>query len=93
MRARAALLVGLLAWAQAASALAMIEFMKMKPTDQYSTIKPIMLAFLQRGYKKVPDNEFILIGAMEKLAYEKGYTYQNIERVAQEAAERLGMYR
>lgn len=79
--------------AQTAAALATIEFMKMKPTDQYDYVKPIMLKFLRSGYKKVPDNEFTLISAIEKLAYEKGYTYQNIEDVALEAAIRLGMYR
>ncbi len=76
---------------QAATALATIEFLKMKPTDQYEYVKPLMIKFLQRGYKKVPDNPFTLIGAIEKLAYEKGYTYQNVEEVAEEAAIRLGM--
>lgn len=78
---------------QLATALAVIEFMKLKPTDQFNVVKPIMLSFLQNGYKKVPDNEFTLISAIEKLAYEKGYTYQSIEEVAKEAALRLGMTR
>lgn len=85
------LLLGVLAISQAAYALATIEFMKMQPLDQAKVVKPIMLRFLSRGYKKVPDNEFTLIGAIEKLAYEKGYTYHNLDDVAEEAAVRLGM--
>lgn len=79
--------------AQVASALATIEFMKMEPSQQYDVVKPLMVKFLQRGYKKVPNNPFTLISAIEKVAYAKGYTYQNIEDVALEAAESLGMTR
>lgn len=78
---------------QSALALSTIEFMKMEPIAQMQVIKPIMLRFLSRGFKRVPSNEFTLIGRIEKIAYEKGYTFQNIETVAEEAAVSLGMER
>lgn len=82
-----------LVFSQTAMALATIEFLKMEGSQQYDVVKPIMLSVLQRGYKKVPSNEFTLINAIKKLAFEKGYTYQNIENVAEEAAIGLGMTR
>lgn len=87
------LILALALVAQAASALATIEFMKMGATEQYDVVKPMLVKFLQRGYKKVPDNPFTLIRAIEKITYAKGYTFQNIEDVALEAAESLGMIR
>jgi len=90
---KAVLLLALLLVAPAAWALATIEFMKMKPTAQYDVVKPMLVKFLERGYKKVPDNPFVLIKEIEKIAYEKGYTYQNVEDVALEAATGLGMIR
>ena len=56
-------------------------------------MRPIALGFLKSGYKKVPDNEYSLCEAVKKLAFEKGYVYQNVEEVAKEAAIRLGMTR
>ncbi len=76
---------------QAAAALATIDFMKMKTSEQMDVVKPIMLSFLQSGCKKVPDNSYTLVSAIEKLAYAKGYTYQSVETVAKEAALGLGM--
>ena len=79
--------------AQSAFALATIDFMKMEPSDQMAAVKPIMIGFLQRGFKRIPNNEWTLIAEMKRLAFEKGYNYQNMETVAEEAAVRLGMTR
>lgn len=65
--------------------------MELKSSQQYDIVNPIMIGFLKAGYKKVPDNAFTLISEIKKLAFEKGYTYQNVEDVAKEAAMRLGM--
>ena len=93
MYAKIAAALAVLCIAGAANALAMIEFLELKPTQQYEIIQPIAIGFLKAGYKKVPDNNFSLISEMKKIAYEKGYTYQNVEEVAKEAALKMGMTR
>jgi hypothetical protein len=79
--------------ATAACAMATIEFMELTNLQQYKVVQPLLIGFLKAGYKNVPDNGFALVDAMRKLAFEKGYTYQNVEDVAKEAAIRLGMNR
>ena len=79
--------------ANAASALAAIEFLRMEDaSDKANFLKPIIVSFVSRGYKKVPDWPS-LSNECRKLILEKGYTFQNMEQVAEEAAIRLGMSR
>lgn len=91
--ARLITLLLVLAFSQSVAALAMVEFLQLDNVAQYKVVQPMILGFLKAGYKKIPDNEFTLIGEMRKITLEKGYTYQNVEDVAKEAALRLGMTR
>lgn len=75
----------------AATAVSTIEFLQMDISAQMDALKPISISFLKRGCKKVPSNEITLAHEIKRLAYEKGYTYQNLEEVAKEAAMTLGM--
>lgn len=93
MKVRGLLAIAALAYAASVHAMATIEFLQLGASRQYEVMTPIMLGFLKAGYKNVPSNEFILAAEVKKLAYEKGYTFQNVEEVAKEAAIRLGMKR
>lgn len=88
---RLALISAVALYATTAQAMATIEFMKLGVSEQMDVVQPIMVSFLAGGCKKIPDNSARLVREMKKLAYEKGYTYQNVEGVAKEAATGLGM--
>lgn len=90
---RAIAVGGAMVFATSAAGMATIEFMQLGAGDQYDAVKPIMVSFLKAGYRKVPDNEILLIVEIRKLAFEKGYTYQSVDDVAKEAALRMGMTR
>lgn len=77
---------------QTAFALAAIEFIKLDATSQRQALEPIIYSFVSRGFKKVPDWVELSI-QVRKITLEKGYNYQSIETVAEEAAIRLGMTR
>lgn len=93
-RTFAAALLGLaLAAPGTASALAAIEFMRLDDaTKRREALEPIIHGFLSRGFKKVPD--WPALGSeVRRVILERGYTYQALDSVAEEAAVRLGMYR
>lgn len=93
MRLRIALAVAALALSQAAWALSAIEYLRMKDASQQNKVmEPIVDGFVSRGYKKVP-NWARLDNQVRDLIREKGYTYQSIEGVAEEAAIAGGMTR
>lgn len=85
--------VALLCVAGGAHAIAAIEFMKMDSAQgQSDVLKPIIISFLSKGYKKVPDWARLASLVRAKIL-EKGYTYQSLESVAEEAAVGAGMTR
>ena len=80
-----------LAVARPAFAMTALEFISLQSaSDQARILEPIVVSFVRRGHKKVPDWAPLSF-EIRKLVLEKGYTYQSLEPVALEAAYRLGM--
>lgn len=76
---------------QSVAAMTALEFLNVKDAvDQARILEPIVISFVRRGHKKVPDWAPLSF-EIRKLVLEKGYTYQSLEPVALEAAYRLGM--
>lgn len=93
MNLRLTLAIAALTISQAAWALSAIEYLRMKgASEQNKVMEPIVDSFVARGYKKVP-NWAKLDNQVRDLIREKGYTYQNVENVAEEAAIAGGMTR
>jgi hypothetical protein len=86
------LLSGLL-FSTMANAISAIEFLKAETDNREAEyVKPLVIQFVSRGYKNVPDWPK-LSRAIRKKILEKGYTYQSLESVAEEAAIDEGMKR
>lgn len=78
---------------QLAFGMAAIEYLKLQHAhEQARILEPIIVSFVSRGYKNVPDWA-PLAHAVRALILKNGYTYQNVENVAEEAAIGLGMTR
>lgn len=76
-----------------AGAMSAIEFVKLDMgSPQRQALEPIVFSFVSRGYKDVPDWPK-LSNLVRARVLEKGYTYQSLETVAEEAAVAAGMHR
>ncbi len=82
-----------LAFSGAVMAMSCIEYMRLDgATERREVLEPVIRGFLSKGYKKIPDWP-ALANALRKKILEKGYTFQNIEQAAEEAAIDQGMSR
>lgn len=81
-----------LLYSATAGAIAAVEFMKLDATGKRKALEPIIHSFLTAGYKKIPDWPELSARIRSKIL-EKGYTYQSLEAVAEEAAKEAGMTR
>lgn len=93
MRARLVAALFALCFATAAHAIAAIEYMKLDSgSPQKQVLDPIVISFLAKGYRNVPDWPKLASLVRAKIL-EKGYTFQSLEQVAEEAAIGAGMTR
>jgi len=77
-----------------ASAYAMsgLEFMKSEAREKRKVLEPVILDYVAKGYKKVPDWAS-LSNKIEGVIREKGWGSKDIKSIALDASEELGMSR
>jgi hypothetical protein len=81
------------AFAEIASAMSALEFLRAETDNKDAPVmKEIVIKLVAKGYKKVPDWARLSSITREKIL-EKGYTNQDIEEIAEEAALANGMTR
>jgi SpoVK/Ycf46/Vps4 family AAA+-type ATPase len=79
--------------AEIASAMSALEFLRAETDNKDAPVmKEIVIKLVAKGYKKVPDWARLSSITREKIL-EKGYTNQDIEEIAEEAALANGMTR
>ena len=66
------------------------EFFGKSPSEKVDLLEPLIVSYVQNGYKKVP-HSFDFVVEMDNLIREKGYGSKNISEIALEAATKLGM--
>jgi hypothetical protein len=83
----------LLLFTQLANAMSALEFLRAETDGKEAPImKEIVIKLVAKGYKKVPDWPK-LSSLTRRIILEKGYTNQDVEAVAEEAAVADGMTR
>jgi hypothetical protein len=94
---RALLRVGVaavcLSFSQVANAMSALEFLRAEAdNNEARPMKEVVIKLVAKGYKKVPDWAR-LSDITKKKILEKGYTNQDVEGIAEEAAVAAGMTR
>lgn len=73
-----------------ASATTGVEFLRADWLKQFEIIEPLIVRFVEQGYKNVP-NWYNLEEEMEKLIRKKGLATEDVYDISLEAAKALGM--
>jgi hypothetical protein len=85
--------ISLLAFAADATAMSALEFLRAEAENKEAPImKDVVIKLVSKGYKRVPDWA-PLSNMTKKKILERGYTNQDVEGVAEEAALGAGMTR
>jgi hypothetical protein len=86
-------LTSLLTFAADATAMSALEFLRVEADNKEAAImKEVVIKLVAKGYKRVPDWA-PLSGMTKRKILERGYTNQDIEGIAEEAALGAGMTR
>ncbi len=90
-KATQSLWVVFLLFTSVAHAMTGVEFLRVEGTSQeHNTLEPIVIEFVAQGYKNVPS--WSRLGTtMAELIRKNGWATDDINKIALEAAESLGM--
>jgi len=88
---RFAFVTAILTFAADATAMSALEFLRAEANNKEAgAMKEVVIKLVAKGYKRVPDWA-PLSGMTKQKILEKGYTNQDIEGIAEEAALGAGM--